>query len=99
MGPIIRAIGTIFYSLVYLNSRIGFNGLKYLYSVISVIDKSLPGNTRKWTFVRSWTARVRLVHPWAGILYIKVYFFPEFHVFGEIQYPSLLQEAKTNLKN
>ena len=40
-------------------------GLKYLYSVISVIDKRLPGNTKKWTLVRSWTARVRLVHPWA----------------------------------
>jgi len=24
---------------------------------------------------------------------------PELHVFGEIQYPSLLQEAPTNLKN
>jgi len=65
MGSIIRFNGTIFYSLVYDNSRIGFNGLKYLYSVISVIDKRLPGNTKKWTLVRSWTARVRLVHSWA----------------------------------
>jgi len=48
MGSIIRAIGTIFYSLLYLNSRIGFDGLKYLYSAISVIDKRLPGNTKKF---------------------------------------------------
>jgi len=65
MCSIIRSIGTISYSLLFLNSRIGFNGLKYLYSVISVIDKRLPGNTKKWTLVRSWTARVRLVHSWA----------------------------------
>ena len=52
------SIGRIFYSLLYLNSRLGFNGLKYLYSVISVIDKRLPGNIEKWTLVRSWTARV-----------------------------------------
>jgi len=65
MGSIIRSSGTIFYPLVYVNSRIGFNGLKYLYTIISVIDKRLPGNTKKWTLVRSWTARVRLVHSWA----------------------------------
>jgi len=65
MGSITRFSGTIFYSLVYFNSQIGFNGLKYLYSVISVIEKRLPGNTTKWTLVRSWTARVRLVHSWA----------------------------------
>ena len=41
MGSIIRSIGTIFYSLIFLNSRIGFNGLKYLYSGISVIDKRI----------------------------------------------------------
>jgi len=40
------AIGTIFYSLLYLNSWQGIDGLKYLYSVISVIDKRLPGNTK-----------------------------------------------------
>jgi len=61
----IRSIGTISYSLLYLNSRIGCSGLNYLYSGISVIDKWLPGNTKKWTLVHSWTARVRLVHPWA----------------------------------
>jgi len=33
--------------LLYLNSQVGFNGLKYLYSVISVIDNLLPGNTEK----------------------------------------------------
>ena len=49
MGSIIRSSGTIFYSLLYLSSRIGFNGLKCLYSVISVIDKRLRGNTKKWT--------------------------------------------------
>ena len=65
MGSIIRSSGTMSYSLVYFNSQIGFNGLKYLYSVISVIDKRLPGDTKKWTLVRSWTARVRLAYPWA----------------------------------
>ena len=38
----------------------------YVYSVISVIDKRLPGNTKKWTLVRSWLIRVRLVHSWAA---------------------------------
>ena len=47
MGSIIRSTGTVFYSLLYINSREGFNGLKYVYSVISVIDNSLPGNTEK----------------------------------------------------
>jgi len=36
-----------FYSLVYLNSRIGFYRLKYLYPVILVIDNLLSGNTKK----------------------------------------------------
>ena len=36
--------------------------LKYVYSLISVIDKRLPGNTKKWTLVRSWLIGVRLVH-------------------------------------
>jgi len=40
-----------------------------VYSVISVIDKRLPGNTKKWTLAWSWLIRVRLVHsfeatPW-----------------------------------
>ena len=47
MGSIIRTTGTVFDSLLYLNSRQGFTGLKYVYSVISVIDNSLPGNTKK----------------------------------------------------
>jgi len=37
-----------------------------VYSAISVIDKRLPGNTKKWTLVRSWLIRVRLVHSWAA---------------------------------
>ena len=65
MVSIIRSTGTVFYSLLYLNSRRGFNGLKYMYSVISVIVDSLPGNTKNRESTRSWTARVRLVHSWA----------------------------------
>ena len=64
VAHVIRWSGTIFYSLVYVNPRIGFNGLQYLYSVISVVDKRLPGNTKKLTLVRSWTARVQLVYSW-----------------------------------
>jgi len=47
IGSIIRSTGTVFYSLVWSNSRQGFNGLKFVYSVISVMDNSLPGNTKK----------------------------------------------------
>ena len=65
MGSIISTIVTICYSLLYRNSWIGFNGPKFLYSVISVIENRLPGNTKKWTLAHSWTARARLVHPWA----------------------------------
>ena len=36
-----------------------------MYSVISVIVDSLPGNTKNRESTRSWTARVWLVHPWA----------------------------------
>jgi len=36
-----------------------------MYSVISVIVDSLPGNTKSREWTRSWTARVRLVHSWA----------------------------------
>ena len=46
MGSIIRSTGAVFYSLLYLDSRQGYNGLKYVYSVISVIVNSLPGNTK-----------------------------------------------------
>jgi len=49
MGSTIRTSGTTYYSIWYSNSEQGFNGLKYVYSVISVIDKRLPGNTKKWT--------------------------------------------------
>ena len=62
MGSIIRITG----SLLYLNSRHGFNGLKYMNSVISVIVDSLPSNTKNRESTRSWTARVRLVHSWAA---------------------------------
>ena len=44
-----RSIRTTFYSLLYVNQRIGFDGLKCVYSVISVIEKRLPGNSKKWT--------------------------------------------------
>jgi len=65
MGSIIRSTGTVIYSLLYLNSRRSSNGLKNMYSVISVIVDSLPGNTENRESTRSWTARVRLVHSWA----------------------------------
>ena len=32
MGSIIRSTRTLFYSLLYLNSRTGFNGVKYVHS-------------------------------------------------------------------
>ena len=49
----------------------------YVYLVISVNDKRLPGNTKKWALVRSWLIRVRLVHSWADgwmgrVLYVWV---------------------------
>ena len=37
-----------------------------MYSVISVMVDSLPGNTKIRESTRSWTARVRLVHSWAA---------------------------------
>ena len=48
---IIRISSTIFHSLLYFKSRLGFDGLKCLYSVISVIDKGLPGNIKKCAIV------------------------------------------------
>ena len=53
-----------------LNSPIVYIRLKYVYSVISVIETRLPvpGNTKKWTLVSSWLIQVRLVHSWAGRL-------------------------------
>jgi len=45
MGPIIRASGTILYSLSFLNSGLGLTRLKHVYTVISVIVDSLPANT------------------------------------------------------
>jgi len=64
MGSLIRARGFIFYSLLYLNSRLGFHGLKDSYSVISVSDKRLPGNTQKWaiaSFVDDQSAIFRIL--------------------------------------
>jgi len=43
--PVIRSIGTIFYSLVYVNLRLVFSRLKFSYSVISVLVDSLPADT------------------------------------------------------
>ena len=37
-----------------------------MYSVISLIVDSLPGNTKNRESTRSWTARVRLVHSWTA---------------------------------
>ena len=37
----------IIHSLAYLNSRLGFSRLKYLYSVISVIVDLLPADTKR----------------------------------------------------
>jgi len=45
MSPMIRSSGTIFYSLLYFSSRVGFSELKHLYPVILVIVDSLPANT------------------------------------------------------
>ena len=65
LDSIRRSTFTVFYSLLYLNSRKGFNGLKYMYSVISAIVFSLAGNTKNRESTRSWTARVRWVDAWA----------------------------------
>ena len=46
ISPRITSSGTIFHLLLYLNSRLGFIRLKYLYPVISVIVDSLPANTK-----------------------------------------------------
>ena len=67
IGPIIRTNGTIFESILYLNSARVYIRLIYVYPVISVNNKRLPGNTKTWTLVRSWLIRVRLVHSWAAI--------------------------------
>jgi len=47
MGSDIRSTRTVFNSLLYLNSRQGFDGTKYLCLVISVKMERLPGNTKK----------------------------------------------------
>jgi len=67
MGLMIRFAGTVFYPLLYLHSRQCFNGLKYMYSVISVIVDSLPGNTKNRESTHSWTARfVHSIRPLLG---------------------------------
>jgi len=79
MGSIIRSTRTVLNSLLYLNSRQGFNGLKHLCPVISVKMERLPGNTKNRLFTRSWTARVRLVHSWAVWL-IVTFFLGDFYI-------------------
>jgi len=66
MNVKLRSSSTIFYSLLYLNSRIDFDGLKYLYSVFSVIEKRLPGNTKKLTIV-PFVDGHSAIFPWDGI--------------------------------
>jgi len=71
MGSIIGTSGTVFYSLLYFNARLGYNELKYSYSVISVIDNSLPGNTKKEgiaPFVDDQRAISRIL---GGIVYMR----------------------------
>jgi len=60
----IRSSGTMFYSLLYENSPREHSRLKYLNPVIWVKMERLPGNTKTRLFTRSWTARVRFLHPW-----------------------------------
>ena len=45
----------------------------YLYSVISVIDKRLPGHTKKWTITHFVDGQMRFLHSWAA---------PKLHVVG-----------------
>ena len=68
MGSIIRFTRTVFYSLLYSNSRQGITGQKYLCPVISVKMERLPGNTQNRLFTRSWTARVWFLHPEADYM-------------------------------
>jgi len=53
LGSIIRSNGTVFYSLLYLNSRQGFKGLKYVYLVVPVIDNSLLAMLKSRELLRS----------------------------------------------
>jgi len=64
LDSIIRASGAIFYSLLHFNWQLGFKVLKCVYSVISVIEKRLSGNTKKWTiapFLDGQSAITRIV--------------------------------------
>jgi len=63
----IKSSGTIFYSLLDLNSRLGFVGLQYLYPEISVIIDSLPAKTEMWDidkFVDGHSAISRISLEW-----------------------------------
>jgi len=68
-----------FSQIYYLNSARVYIRLIYVYSVISVNDKRLPGHTRKWTLVRSWLIRVRLVHFWADTSPFKYCYTGSYH--------------------
>jgi len=96
MGSIIRSTGTVFYTLLYSNSRRSFNGLKYMYSVISVIDNSLPGNTKNRESTRSWTDRVRLVHSWA-VMWCDIHFdVSETSFMNDVMWHSFWRESRQN---
>ena len=60
----IRTNGTIYKSLLFLNSTVVHIRLKYDYSVISVIVDSLPGDTKTRESTRSWLIGVLLLNPW-----------------------------------
>jgi len=57
----IRAGGTMFYSLSYINSRRGGNTPEYLYPVISIKMERLPGNTKYRLFVDGQSAMSRIL--------------------------------------
>ena len=63
--PLIFPNRTKRYSILYCNSQSLHNRLKSMYSVISVIVDSLPGNTKKQGTDKFVAFAVRLVHSWA----------------------------------
>jgi len=65
MRPLMIPNGTKCYSILYCNSQWLYIRLKYMYSVISVIVDSLPGNTKKQGIDKFVAFGVRLVHSWA----------------------------------
>ena len=66
-GSMIRSTGTVFYSLLYLISRQGFTGLKYVYWLISVIDNSTRWG-RLWDHIIPTNNILPAHHVWAGSL-------------------------------